>query len=172
LSISRSSTENVHELLYHDQDQPAGNPTFGTQTLRNSVNPIIRLGGDLLYQPPIIGPIAPHLSAGLGWVHYSPRREVAAAVVVPLDDGTVFADTIQVPTENVRIEDQNSLSIDIGVGMSGGITRVLSVRMDLVFHFSKFLPLDVDGPLTGEVFYAESQWVRDLELSTGLVFRF
>ncbi len=174
LSISRSSTENVHKLLYDDpdlllRDPPA--PPVGIQTLRNSVSPIVRLGGNLLYRPPLDGAVKPHLTAGLGWVHYSARKEVSAEVAY-FEYDIHRVDTTSVTEDSVRVSGWSSVSIDLGGGLSGRITRVLSARMDVEFHFSKFSPLDVDGPLTGKVFYARSQWVRDLELSAGLVFRF
>ncbi len=171
-SISRSATENRHQLIYTDPDPLEGNPTYGLQTLRNSVSPVIRVGGGLVYVIPVRGVILPHLLAGLGWTRVSSRKEVEASIVVPLEDGTVFADTIGVPESNVRLPRQNWLSVDLGCGLSGKVTEVLALRLDLIFHFSRFHPLDVEGPLTGDVYYAKSQRVSDLELSSGVIFRF
>jgi hypothetical protein len=171
-SFSRSSTENVHKLLFLDLEPLENNPPFGVQELRNSVNPILRLGGDLLFLLPVKGPIVPHLSTGLGWVHYSPREQVAASVIIPFEDGSVFADTIGVPESNIKIDNQDWLSIDLGGGFSGQISQALALRMDMIFHVSKFSQIDVEGPLTGDVFYARPRWVVDLELSTGVTFRF
>lgn len=171
-TITRSTTENVHELLYEDPDPLEGNPQFGRQTLRNSIDPVLRLGGNVLYLLPLKGSIVPHISAGLGWVHHAARNQVAASIVTPLTDGTVFADTIGVPGSNIRIGSQDWLSLDLGGGLSGDLTQTLAVRMDVIFHLSKFSQLDVDGPLTGDVYYADPRWVNDLELGTGVIFRF
>jgi hypothetical protein len=144
----------------------------GVQTLRNTINPVFRIGGNILLQPIPRGPIVPHFTLGLGWVHYSPRNQVAAVVVGSFKDGSGFIDTTEVTPDSVKLGSQDWLSIDLGGGLSGKVTQVLAVRLDLVMHLSKFSQLDVDGPLTGEVFYGGTQWVTDLELSSGVVFRF
>ena len=172
-SLSRSSTENVHKLLYYDPEQLEGNPVFGSQTLRNSINPISRLGANILYLPPVRGPIVPHISAGFGWIHHSPRKQVAVSIAFPDTSQVpypVLADTIDVPPLNVKTRDQGWLTIDFGGGLTGRVNQSLAVRVDAILHLSKFSPLDVEGPLTGDVFYASPQWVNDVELSTGLIF--
>jgi len=132
----------------------------------------LRVGGNMAFMLPVKGRIVPHLTAGLGWVHHSPSDQVAVSVAIPLGDGTVFADTIGVPESSVRVGSQDWLSIDLGGGFSGEMKKILAVRIDAILHVSKFSPLDVEGPLTGDVFYARPQWVTDLELSAGVVFRF
>jgi hypothetical protein len=169
-TLSRSRTENLHRLLYNDPEPLEGNPPFGIQTLRNSINPVLRLGGSLLVAAPLQGPVSPHVTIGLGWVRHLPRRQVSAEIAVPLEDGTVFADTIAVPEENVRLSGQGRVSFDLGGGLTARLSTVLSLRLDAILHVSRFSPLDVAGPLTGDVFYAAPQWVSDWEVSTGLVF--
>jgi hypothetical protein len=169
-TLSKSTTENVHQLLYVDPNPVGDNPPFGSQTLRNTIDPVLRLNGSLLLAVPVGGPITPHISVGLGWIHHSLSRHVSAAITVPLDDGTVFADTIEVPSANLKIADQQGITADMGAGLTGSLSDVLAVRLDAVLHLSRFSPLDVEGPLTGDVFYAASQWVKDFEVSTGLVF--
>ncbi len=171
-TVSRSATENVHDLIYEDPDPLEGNPRFARQKLTNSIDPVLRLGGNVLYLLPMKGTIVPHVTAGLGWIHHSARDQVAASIVILLADGTVFADTIGVPESNVRIGSQDWLSLDLGGGLSGDLTQALAIRIDVILHFSRFSQLDVDGPLTGDVFYAGPRWVNDLELATGVIFRF
>jgi hypothetical protein len=169
-TLSRSRTENIHQLLFVDPDPPEGNPPFGIQTLRNSINPVLRLGGNVLLTMPLPGPFSPHITTGLGWVRHAPRRQVSAEITVPLEDGSVFSDTISVLDPNVRFSDQGRFSFDVGGGLTADVNPVLAVRLDAILHVSRFSPLDVDGPLTGNVFYADTQWMSDWEVSTGLLF--
>jgi hypothetical protein len=173
LSISRSSTENVHELLYDDLDPPEGDPIFKTQTLQNSIDPILRLGANLLYRPPVKGAIIPHLTAGLGWIHHSPRKGVA--VTVEYLDATqpqhpIVTDTIGLPVSYNKLKNQGWLTVDIGSGIIGKVNEDLRMRVDAVLHMSRFSPLNVEGFLSGDVFNAKPQWVRDLEVSMSLIF--